>query len=129
MKRSMLAVALALATFALPAVAGTVSGNVATDPSQTVIVAKGSEFLVALPSNPTTGYSWTVRVSNAVLESEGSAYQAHPAAPGMMGSGGQQVFAIEAVAAGTATLTFSYARPFEKGKPAAKTAVFHVRIK
>jgi len=128
MRRPIIALALALAAFALPAIAGELSGNVYTDPATPISVAKGHAFLVALPSNPTTGYSWTASVSNASVENEGSAYQAHPAAAGMMGSGGQQIFEFEANAAGTATIAFSYARPFEKGKPAAKTAVFHVTV-
>jgi len=128
MKRPILALAIALAAFALPAVAQELSGNVYTDPATPISVAKGHDFLVALPSNPTTGYSWTASVSSAVVENEGSAYQAHPAAAGMMGSGGQQIFSFDGSAKGTATITFSYARPFEKGKPAAKTAVFHVTV-
>lgn len=128
MKRSILAVALAFAAFALPAVAQELSGNVYSDPAKPVSVAKGHDFLIALASNPTTGYSWTANVSNANVENEGSAYQAHPAAAGMVGSGGQQIFSFEGSAQGTATIVFSYARPFEKGKPAAKTAVFHVTV-
>jgi len=128
MKRPILALAIALAAFALPAVAQELSGNVYTDPATPISVAKGHDFLVALPSNPTTGYSWTASVSSAVVENEGSAYQTHPAAAGMMGSGGQQIFSFDGSAKGTATITFSYARPFEKGKPAAKTAVFHVTV-
>jgi len=128
MKRSILAVALALVAFALPAVAQELSGNVYTDPATPVSIAKGHDFLIALAANPTTGYSWTATVSNGNVENEGSAYQAHPAAAGMVGSGGQQIFSFEGSAKGTATITFAYARPFEKGKPAAKTVVFHVTV-
>jgi inhibitor of cysteine peptidase len=129
MKRSLVVAIFAVAAFAVPAIAGTLSGDVFSDPSQTIAATKGSEFLIALPSNPTTGYSWTVRVAGAAVESEGSAYQRRPVAPGVAGAGGQQIFALEAEARGSATLTFSYARPWEKGKAAAKTAVFHVTVK
>jgi inhibitor of cysteine peptidase len=128
MKRSILAVALALAAFALPAVAQELSGNVYSDPMTPISVAKGHYFLVALASNPTTGYSWTASISNANVEDEGSAYLAASHAPRVVGSGGQQIFSFEGSATGTATITFSYARPWEKGKPAAKTAVFHVTV-
>ncbi len=129
MKRTLIVTALAVLAFAVPAVAMELSGNVYTDASQTISVAKGSDFLVALPSNPTTGYSWTARVSNGSVENEGSAYLAQPVARGVVGSGGQQIFSFEGSAAGAATITFSYARPFEKGTPAAKTVVFHVTVK
>jgi inhibitor of cysteine peptidase len=129
MRRPIIALALALAAFALPAIAQELSGDVYTDPATPISVANGHAFLVALPSNPTTGYSWTASVSNASVENEGSAYQAHPAATGMMGVGGQQIFSFEGNAKGTATITFSYARPFEKGKPAAKTSIFHVTVR
>src|SRR5665213_636027 len=76
MKRSILAVALALVAFALPAVAQELSGNVYSDPATPISVGKGHDFLVALASNPTTGYSWTASVSNANIENDGSAYQA-----------------------------------------------------
>jgi len=128
MKRSILAIALAFVAFALPAVAQELSGNVYTDPATPISIAKGHDFLVALASNPTTGYSWTASVSNANVEDEGSAYQATPVAPHVVGAGGQQIFSFEGSAKGTATITFSYARPWEKGKPAAKTAVFHVTV-
>jgi len=128
MKRSILAVALALVAFALPAVAQELSGNVYTDPATSISVVNGHDFLVALASNPTTGYSWTANVSNANVENEGSAYQAHPVAAHMVGAGGQQIFAFEASAKGAATITFSYARPWEKGTPPVKTVVFHVTV-
>lgn len=126
MRRTTAALALAIAAVALPAAAA-LSGNVYTDPATTIGVAHGAEFLVALPSNPTTGYGWTVRVSGSGVVSEGSAYQG-ASAHGMMGAGGQQIFAFETTHAGSATLTFSYARPFEKGKPPVKTAVFRVSV-
>ena len=128
MKRSLLAATLALVAFASPAVAQELSGNVYTDPSAAISVAKGHDFLIALESNPTTGYSWTASVSNANVEDEGSAYQANKVAPHVVGAGGQQIFSFEGSAAGTTTITFSYARPWEKGKSAAKTVVFHVTV-
>ncbi len=129
MKRTLTATALAILAFAFPAVAGTLSGDVYTDASQPISVAKGNDILVALPSNPTTGYSWTASVSNASVENEGGAYLAQPVVRGMAGSGGRQIFSFAAKAIGVATITFSYSRSFEKGKPAAKTLVFHVIVK
>lgn len=115
-------------TIAAVALAAALSGNVYTDASKPIAVAVGNDFLIALPSNPTTGFSWSARVSGSAVSSEGSAYQAHPSG-GAMGAGGQQIFSLEAERAGSATVTFTYARPWEKGVAPAKTAVFHVTVK
>jgi len=114
---------------AAAALLATLSGNVYTDPGKPISVTKDTDVLIALPSNPTTGYSWTARVSGAAVSNGGSAYQAHPAAAGMTGAGGQQIFEFEAEGAGTATVTFTYARPWEKGAKPAKTLVFHITVK
>ena len=112
-----------------PSIAATLNGQVYSDPSVPISVASGSQFLIALPSNPTTGYSWTVHVSDPKnIEFEGSAYQPYPASEKMLGSGGQQIFVFEAHTAGTASIMFGYARSWEKGTLPAKTAIFNVSI-
>lgn len=91
-----------------------------------VTVKPGEELLVALASNPTTGYSWAAAVSGAAVTAEGSAYRAPSGAA--LGAGGEQILAFEAVRAGTATITLSYRRPWEKGKKAARTVVVTVTV-
>ncbi len=99
-------------------------GGVFTTATPQIAAHHGTTFLVALPSNPTTGYAWTARVRGSGIVSQGSAYQ-RPQSAGM-GAGGQQVFSFDAVRNGTATITFSYARTWEKHVAPIKSAVFHV---
>ena len=113
---------------ATPVLADTYNGSVFT--SSPVSVTAGQEFLIALPSNATTGYSWTGKSSNVTVTVWGSAYEGPPAAGGQrMGAGGQQIFVCMANKPGTAQIAFSYARPWEKGVKPARTMTFSVTVK
>ena len=112
---------------AAPAMADTYNGTFFT--SSPVTVKVGQEFLIALPGNPTTGYSWTGKSANANVTVYGSAYQGPPAsAKQRMGAGGQQIFVCAANKIGPGVLTFSYARPWQKGAKPARTMTFTVTI-
>jgi inhibitor of cysteine peptidase len=112
---------------AAPAFADTYNGTVFT--SSPVTVKVGQEFLIAIPGNPTTGYSWTGKSANANITVWGSAYQG-PSATGkpLMGAGGQQIFVCAANKVGSAVLTFSYGRPWQKGVKPARSMTFNVTI-
>lgn len=107
----------------------TVNGSVFT--SSPVSVKVGQDFLIALPSRPSTGFSWTAKSSGAAVAVEGSAYQGPPPSSTMMrvGAGGQQIFVLEAMKPGTATATFAYARPWEKNVKPARTMTFTITVK
>jgi predicted secreted protein len=47
----------------------------------------------------------------------------------MMGAPGTDVWVFDAKAAGTATITFSYARSWEEGTPATYTLTVNVTVK
>jgi predicted secreted protein len=127
MKGAFLALLFALGA-AAPARADTYNGTVFT--SAPVSVTAGQEFLIAIPGNPTTGYSWTGKSSNATVTVWGSAYQGPSATVKQkMGAGGQQIFVCKANNPGTAQITFSYARPWQKGVKAARTMTFSVTVK
>ena len=111
---------------AAPALADTYNGTVFTSPYSRVIVKVGQEFLIALPSNPTTGYSWTAKSANTNVTVWGSAYQA-PASK-LMGAGGQQIFVCAANKVGKGKITFSYARPWEKGVAPTRTMWFAITV-
>ncbi len=113
---------------AAPALADTYNGTVFT--SSPFSVTAGQEFLIAIPSNRTTGYSWTGKSSNGTVTVWGSAYQGPPAtAKQKMGAGGEQIFVCKANNPGTAQITFSYARPWQKGSKPAGTMTFSVTVK
>jgi inhibitor of cysteine peptidase len=119
--------ALAMASVAVPAYALNLVPHVFSIPSVVAQVKTGDDFIIALPSNVTTGYSWTQKIADAnVMTAEGSTYL-NPASA-RAGKGGQQLFVFHATAAGTTSVTFSYARPFEAGTPPAKSVSFTVTV-
>ena len=79
-------------------------------------------IVLVLPSNPTTGYSWTVTSlpdpGHVSLDSpiEG-VYVATPVASGVVGSGGTQSWDLHATKAGTTSIALAYVRPWESGVP------------
>lgn len=86
-------------------------------------LAVGEEFTVALASSPSAGYGWSLAQSlPAWLEQVGETYVATN--PGVIGGSGTEYWTFRATAAGNATLTFEYMRPWE-GTPIA-THTCHV---
>ena len=66
---------------------------------------------VTFKSNPTTGYYWQLQNSNdAAVSLVTEDYVADPAPEGLVGSGGQQVFVLEGLSKGRASLVFTYQR-------------------
>ncbi|KTC74704.1 secreted protein [Legionella birminghamensis] len=75
-----------------------------------------SRFVISLPSNPTTGYSWTLKNYNSNLFKLLSS-QFHPLKPKLIGSGGKTVFVFQVLKGVKlpvrSTFEFFYARPWE----------------
>ena len=90
----------------------------------TVKVTNGDEFVIALPANPSTGYSWSAgdNPDVAFVSSRQLAGGSQP------GAGGTQELTFRAEQTGTSTLALAYARSFEPGVPPAKTAKFPVTV-
>ena len=101
------------------------------DNGKTVQLANGGTLIVALPSNPTTGFSWSVAESSgAQLELQGEpAYVPAGSTSPVVGAGGTEVFTFAAVDDGTAMLTLVYRRPFEPGVAPAQTFTVTVEIR
>ncbi|WP_028389042.1 protease inhibitor I42 family protein [Legionella fairfieldensis] len=91
--------------------------TVTVDPAQPL-------FQVTLPSNPTTGYQWTVEnYDPSLLNLKSSQYIAPQKK--LMGAEGNMIFNF-ALTSGKAyptstTITFKYARPWESGPGTLKT--------
>lgn len=94
-----------------------------TDNGRTVSIEKSGRLVVSLPSNPSTGFSWTVAATEPrLLEMQGEPKYVPPkSTPPVVGAAGTQVFTFKAVATGTARLDLIYSRTFEKGVPPEKT--------
>ena len=89
-------------------------------------VPKGGTIVVHLEVTGGTGYSWALAKNGAPqLKALGKPFMEKPK-DSRPGATEIQVFRFKAVSAGSATVEFHYARPWEKDTPAAKT--FQVQI-
>ena len=81
---------------------------------------------VTLPSNPTTGYSWTVTQTNELFDitSEYTSEQTGNIA----GAGGYDTFTLTPKTDGETTVEFVYARGWEKEKDPESTATYQVKV-
>ena len=66
-----------------------------------------------VPSNPTTGYEWTVTQDPELFEIS-STYKADEENEGVVGAGGTQTFVLTPKEAGNTTVDFLYERSFEE---------------
>jgi inhibitor of cysteine peptidase len=80
------------------------------DPEAAIQVAVGEQFAVELTGNPSTGYTWQVRVDGQLLELLGQEFE--PSGEGV-GAGGVEVFRFRAVAAGETEIACAYRRPWD----------------
>lgn len=93
-----------------------------------VAVKAGETFTIELESNATTGYAWSAVVAPTGSLVEGEHQYLQPSTTAV-GAGGWEWFRYTASAAGTATITFEYRRPWEPATtPPAATATFTVTI-
>jgi inhibitor of cysteine peptidase len=92
----------------------------------TITVKNGQEFVIALTSNPSTGYTWQAGKNDKVKYLSSSQVNA---SSGAIGAAGTQELKFKAVDTGTTTLELAYSRPFEGGVPPAQTTSFAVTIK
>ncbi len=87
---------------------------------------KQQTMTLSLDSNPTTGYSWTV-TQEPELFNVGEEYTENSHEEDVVGVGGQQVFTLAPKEAGTADVTFTYARPWED--PEADSTIISYTVK
>jgi inhibitor of cysteine peptidase len=125
-KRSLLLIAV----LGISLVAGCV-GEVETytDPGQTVTIGVNQEFVIALGSNPTTGYSWQESYDGSMLELVEKIYRPGEEAKGdVVGAGGVEYFRFKALKTGQTEITLVYKRPWEEPTPQDVTKVFTINI-
>jgi len=89
-----------------------------------ITVDQGDEFVIALGSNPTTGYEWTAADNPDVtfVSSKQVTGSTLPGAPST------QQLTFRADHAGSSTLELDYLRSFEPGVPPVKKAKFPVTV-
>jgi inhibitor of cysteine peptidase len=115
MKRVWLLVAVVVLTLGL--VAGCVGVKTYKDVGENIDISVGQEFIIALGSNQTTGYSWQASYDETMLELVGgeSTYEADETDEPAMGSGGTEFFRFKALKAGEIEITMTYAQHWEGG--------------
>jgi inhibitor of cysteine peptidase len=98
--------------------------HAAENAMEITVSASEPKFKVILPSNPTTGYQWTLKQYDKSLVTLVS-NQYIPSESGLMGAGGHNVFGFTivkgAVLPQSTLLTFNYARPWEPNSGSSKT--------
>jgi inhibitor of cysteine peptidase len=99
-----------------------------TDPGQTVNIGVNQDFIIALGSNPTTGYSWQENHDQTMLELLEKSYK-EEAKEGVVGAGGIEYFRFKALKAGETEITLTYQRPWEEPTSQDLTKVFTVDVK
>lgn len=119
---------LLLAVVATGLVAGCVGGvETYTDPGQTVTIGLNQQFVIALGSNPTTGYSWQESYDRNMLELVEKIYK-EEAKQGVVGAGGVEYFRFKTLSRGETEITLVYKRPWEEPTPQDVTKVFTINI-
>jgi len=96
------------------------------DSGTDVDLAPNTRLLVKLPTNPSTGYAWTVVGDPSPLKLQKTSLQKGKTKGGAVGAAGIAVFQLSASSAGMATLSFIYRRSWEYNVPPMKT--FSVRV-
>jgi len=94
-------------------------------PGQSIAVDQGNQFVIALASNPTTGYSWKAAANDHVEQVKSKFVQGDSK---LLDAGGTQFITFKATKRGSTTLQVDYARSFEQGTAPAKTESFPVRV-
>jgi inhibitor of cysteine peptidase len=109
--------------------AGCVEVKTYTDSGQTIDIGAGQQFVIALGSNPTTGYSWQESYDETMLELVGGepTYEAEETDEDIVGAGGVEYFRFKALKEGETEITLTYKQPWAGGG-IGETKVFTVNI-
>lgn len=93
------------------------------DNGSTVALSRDDSLVVALVSNPSTGFSWHVKDGSdaGLILVDGPRYVPPGSTGPVVGAAGTEVFTFEASKTGTTELVLEYRRVFEPTVPAAQT--------
>ena len=111
---------------AVSLIAGCAGITTYTNPSETISTSVNGEFVIAVDSNPTTGYNWNASYDESMLSLEKDEYNPDEKEPGLVGAGGTQYYQFKALKAGSTEINLTYLRSWEEG--CADRKVFTVTI-
>lgn len=97
------------------------------DAEKPISTSVNQEFIIALDSNPTTGYEWEESYEASMLRLVEGKYEPDEKAAGLVGAGGTQYFRFRALKTGKTEITLTYKRSWETDF--AEQKVFTVDIK
>lgn len=98
------------------------------DAGKTATIKIGQRLLVRLPSNPTTGYEWSVaKIDDKILAPDGESQFDVPETP-LPGAPTVQTLFFKAKSAGKIALELKYARPWETDAAPAKAYKVTINI-
>jgi len=80
-------------------------------------VSKGERFCIELASNPSTGYSWDIKLKQGKARLIDEAFVSDAKAPMLVGAGGKEVLTYMAEEAGTILIDAQYKRAWENNPP------------
>ena len=104
----------------------------AADNGKTIPLSDGQQFLVSLPANPSTGYSWNVTSLPSVLATAGVPSFVQNStkknSKAIVGSAGTTTLTFRATSAGSGKLVLGYMRSWESVPPA-QTYTLQVEVK
>ena len=108
---------------------GSVDGRTLHSDSTTSMTARVGEVVeLGLPGNAGTGFTWTIvgELPDCLKKVAEPYFKAdHPELPG---SSGTTRFRLEAVEAGSGSIRFEYARPWDKDAPPARWSVVDITV-
>ena len=81
-----------------------------------------------LPSNPTTGYSWTYEIEDPSIVSLRDEYFSQSMGSDLVGAGGTHWFHISGEQPGITSVTFRYLRSWETDVPPAEQTTYRLSV-
>jgi inhibitor of cysteine peptidase len=113
--QTIMRVQLACLLLAIGMTAASAAGADAAD--QTLRLTVGQQAAIELEENPSTGYRWTIDakagVNAAILRIDDRGFSQDTSGKRLLGAPGIHRWGIEATSAGSASVTFIYARSWE----------------
>ena len=98
------------------------------DSGETVTIARGDSFIIQLPGNPTTGYTWEIAAIDRFVVQQVSKTR-YKADSTLVGAGGIFTFQFRGASKGRTDLRLVYRRPWEKKVEPARTFEITVIVK
>lgn len=85
------------------------------DSGRTITVSQGTQLMIQLPANPSTGYGWQATISDpSVLKESDAVFKP---SSGALGADGVYTVWYQAVGSGRSDLRLAYQRSWEAGVP------------